>query len=121
MLLGGGCASLAAAETLRQEGFTGRIVMVTKESHLYLRCTVSKIEGNKTAETLPLNLTPWQLNIIYPYKKLWQFLLKMFFFPFPPFGWLVGFNGRYGICFLESVRLFSVLDGQVLGPTCGGV
>ncbi|POI24320.1 hypothetical protein CIB84_011930, partial [Bambusicola thoracicus] len=33
LLLGGGVAALTCAETLRQEGFTGRIIMATKEKH----------------------------------------------------------------------------------------
>ncbi|NXE52081.1 AIFM3 factor, partial [Casuarius casuarius] len=33
LLLGGGVAALVCAETLRQEGFTGRIIMATKDKH----------------------------------------------------------------------------------------
>ena len=40
---GGGPAALSCAETLRQNGFTGRIVMVMKEKRLpYDRVTLSK-------------------------------------------------------------------------------
>ena len=43
LLLGGGPAALSCAETLRQEGFTGRIVMIVKEKHLpYDRVKLSK-------------------------------------------------------------------------------
>ncbi|KAM8797197.1 apoptosis-inducing factor 3-like [Eudromia elegans] len=43
LLLGGGVAALVCAETLRQEGFTGRIIMATREKHLpYDRSKLSK-------------------------------------------------------------------------------
>ncbi|NXT32445.1 AIFM3 factor, partial [Pelecanoides urinatrix] len=52
LLLGGGVAALVCAETLRQEGFTGRIIMVTKEKHVpYDKSKLSK-EMNLKAEDI---------------------------------------------------------------------
>ncbi|NXS06026.1 AIFM3 factor, partial [Oxylabes madagascariensis] len=43
LLLGGGVAALVCAETLRQEGFTGRIIMATDEKHVpYDKSKLSK-------------------------------------------------------------------------------
>ncbi|XP_067866071.1 apoptosis-inducing factor 3-like [Heterodontus francisci] len=44
LLIGGGPASLICAETLRQEGYKGRIILATKEMHLpYDRPKLSKV------------------------------------------------------------------------------
>ncbi|XP_063002567.1 apoptosis-inducing factor 3-like [Elgaria multicarinata webbii] len=54
LLLGAGPASLTCAETLRQEGFTGRVIMVTMEKHLpYDKTKLSK-EMDAAAESLYL-------------------------------------------------------------------
>ncbi|NXN79321.1 AIFM3 factor, partial [Bombycilla garrulus] len=54
LLLGGGVAALVCAETLRQEGFTGRIIMATKEKHVpYDKSKLSK-EMNLKAEDIYL-------------------------------------------------------------------
>ncbi|XP_009467904.1 PREDICTED: apoptosis-inducing factor 3-like, partial [Nipponia nippon] len=54
LLLGGGAAALVCAETLRQEGFTGRIIMATKEKHVpYDKTKLSK-KMNLKAEDIYL-------------------------------------------------------------------
>jgi NADPH-dependent 2,4-dienoyl-CoA reductase/sulfur reductase-like enzyme/nitrite reductase/ring-hydroxylating ferredoxin subunit len=56
VILGAGAAGNAAAETLRQDGFTGRIVMITQELRLpYDRPNLSKgyLSGDAGPEALP--------------------------------------------------------------------
>ncbi|NXX73549.1 AIFM3 factor, partial [Urocolius indicus] len=51
LLLGGGVAALVCAETLRQEGFTGRIIMATKEKHVpYDKSKLSKAMNLKAED-----------------------------------------------------------------------
>ena len=55
-ILGAGAAGNAAAETLRQDGFTGRVVMIPQEPRLpYDRPNLSKgyLSGDAGPETLP--------------------------------------------------------------------
>ena len=57
VILGAGGAGLAAAETLRQDGFQGRLVMISRDSTLpYDRPEVSKgyLKGDSSQEALPL-------------------------------------------------------------------
>ncbi|KAM9321519.1 apoptosis-inducing factor 3-like [Gastrophryne carolinensis] len=50
-IIGAGPAALVCAETLRQEGYRGRIVMVTREKHLpYDRPKLSKVMNAKAEE-----------------------------------------------------------------------
>ncbi|KAL5017385.1 hypothetical protein ScPMuIL_006974 [Solemya velum] len=54
LIIGGGPAAVACAQTLRQEGFNGQIAIVTKENHLpYDRPKLSKAMDSK-AEALAL-------------------------------------------------------------------
>ena len=57
VIAGGGAAGYAAAQTLREEGFTGRVVLITREKQLpYDRPNLSKdyLQGNAEPEWLPL-------------------------------------------------------------------
>ncbi|XP_073421773.1 apoptosis-inducing factor 3-like isoform X4 [Dendrobates tinctorius] len=51
VMIGAGPAALVCAETLRQEGYTGRIVLVTREKHIpYDRTKLSKAMNTKAVE-----------------------------------------------------------------------
>lgn len=57
VIAGGGAAGYTAAQTLRQDGFTGRLLMITREKHLpYDRPNLSKeyLQGNAEPAWLPL-------------------------------------------------------------------
>jgi len=57
VIAGGGAAGYAAVQTLREEGFKGRLVLITRENHLpYDRPNLSKeyLQGNAEPEWLPL-------------------------------------------------------------------
>ncbi|MGF1490008.1 MAG: FAD-dependent oxidoreductase [Prochloraceae cyanobacterium] len=57
VILGSGTAGSIAAETLRKEGFSGRIILISKEKQLpYDRTQLSKeyLKGKSAGESLPL-------------------------------------------------------------------
>jgi NADPH-dependent 2,4-dienoyl-CoA reductase/sulfur reductase-like enzyme/nitrite reductase/ring-hydroxylating ferredoxin subunit len=57
VIIGGGAAGYAAAQTLREEGYKGRIVMLTREARLpYDRPNLSKdyLQGHAEPEWMPL-------------------------------------------------------------------
>jgi NADPH-dependent 2,4-dienoyl-CoA reductase/sulfur reductase-like enzyme/nitrite reductase/ring-hydroxylating ferredoxin subunit len=57
VIVGGGAAGYAAAQTLREDGFTGRLVLITRENHLpYDRPNLSKeyLQGKAEPAWLPL-------------------------------------------------------------------
>src|ERR1044071_2426773 len=57
VIIGGGAAGYTAAQTLREDGFTGRVIMITRETHLpYDRPNLSKeyLQGNAEPSWLPL-------------------------------------------------------------------
>lgn len=57
VIAGGGAAGYAAAQTLREDGFAGRVVLITREDHLpYDRPNLSKdyLQGNAEPEWMPL-------------------------------------------------------------------
>lgn len=68
-IVGGGAAALAAAETLRQEGFTGRVVMLTQESTPpYDRPLLSKKLQAKAEDNLLRpreTLADWDIEILH--------------------------------------------------------
>ncbi|HEV8590044.1 MAG TPA: FAD-dependent oxidoreductase [Pyrinomonadaceae bacterium] len=57
VIVGGGAAGYAAAQTLREDGFTGRLMLITREAQLpYDRPNLSKeyLQGKAKPEWLPL-------------------------------------------------------------------
>lgn len=57
VIAGGGAAGYTAAQTLREDGFTGRLLLITRENHLpYDRPNLSKeyLQGNAEPAWLPL-------------------------------------------------------------------
>ncbi|KAJ3217395.1 hypothetical protein HDU67_007978 [Dinochytrium kinnereticum] len=63
VVLGGGAGGLIAAESLRQEGFTGRIILVSREPYL-------PIDRPKLSKALKVDATKIQLRDEEHFKKL---------------------------------------------------